>query len=154
MTPLLISIGMNISNLPRDVRREFLKRQKPVMQLLGEYWFKKYRSQHFGRGARTRYDYAPRDPEYIENKREKKGPRPDLVFTGKTNRYTAHGERITATSRMTTIKMDLPNYKGPNAKKAGEEITKVNRADKDSLTRYLLAKSRASLQDILKGKKS
>lgn len=152
MIACLVALGMEIPKMPRDISRPFRKRLKIVLKKVGEFWHDKHRPGHFARGAYNRYNYELRDPEYLEDKKERRGPRPDLVFSGKTNRYTAHGERVTSTARMATVRMDVPNYKGPNAKQVRKEIVMVNESDRKSLQARMLDLSERLLGIVMRAK--
>lgn len=154
MTPLIVVLGVDLKDIPRSVKREFNQAMKVHMKEVGEYWFKKYRPKHFGRGGHSRYDYAKRDEKYLKRKRKAVGPRPDLVFSGKTSRYTAYGERITSTSRMARVKMDLPNrkVKRQQQKQTVRELTTVIASEVVDMQKFLLQKLTQTLNTLLEGK--
>lgn len=151
---LIVVIGLDLSAIPRNLRRQFNQAMKPLMLEVGKYWHKKHRPMHFGRGANTRYGYEPRDPKYQRYK-QKVMPRPDLVFTGRLNRYTAHGQKITATSRMATVRMNTPSfYKRKQSNLIKKELVMIDQKDHQSITRKAMALAKAAMRKILRRKKT
>lgn len=143
----MIVIDFRIDNMPARMRRNFNRRKKAIMHKIGQEWHQSKLPKHFEHSARQRYNYEPRDPEYIQDKREKRRSTADNVFTGKSRRWAKHSERITATSRQVTIRMKKPAHR-PD--KMNEEITRVNEQDRKSLESSMLFHAQQAVNEILR----
>lgn len=149
---LLVALGLDLSEVPRKVKRKFNQLMKPALMDIGKFWHQKIRPGHFKSGASSKYRYDKRDNEYLQDKTERKGKRPDLIYSGKLSRYTKHAPRITATSRQATVKMDVPPRRR-NQKRINRELTTVNRTDNITMAQRLIKKLTRPLDKLMKGSK-
>ncbi len=149
---LLVSLGIDLTEIPKNIKRKFNKFLKPALFDIGKFWHKKIRPGHFARGASGKYGYDARNSKYLKAKEIKKGPRPDLIYSGKLNRFTKHAPRINSTTRMATVRMDVPPRR-KKQKQINKELTTVNRIDNATMAKRLIQKLTKPLEKLMKGSK-
>lgn len=111
------------------------------------YWGRHILPKHFKPKNRAEYQHQPRDPEYVEDKREfgtGQGRFVDLLLKGKSRRWAMHGQRVTGTSQGARIRVDVPAYfTRPKELKPGSqpdkkaELKRVSAADKQRLADFI-----------------
>jgi ribosomal protein L44E len=149
MVVLFVNLGLDMSGVKRPFLGQVRKAAKPMLHEIGRKWHERFLPRHFARDARQQYGYRPRDPEYVQDKVDRRKSRADNVFTGKSRRYAQHGERITATSRQVTIRFNKPMYR-PEV--MNDELTRVNARDKAQMQQSLLRHLQDTIANILKGR--
>lgn len=146
----MIIIGFE-ANVPRNMRHEFNKEMKENMLVIGHEWHEKKLPLHFERDASRRYSYATRDREYLVNKRKARRGTADNLFWGKTKRWSKYTKRITSTARQAVIRFSKPQYRPETM---NDELTRINREDRNSLANRLLQLAQISTDFILHKKRS
>lgn len=106
----MIKTTITYKRSPELVAKEFRKIVKAQLQEIGKLWHKGFLPLHFARGARQRYNYAPRSKRYERRKLRKFGHTKPLVFTGRMERELKRRHQVTGTGRSVKVRMKAPPY--------------------------------------------
>ena len=145
MGPTRIAVTFDPS--PRKARGKAREVFREAMRDQATSWHRNYAPRHFARGARSRYGYRRRSPNYERRKSRLiaagrvQGPRRDLIYTGLTMRKMRGAAQIKAFPTRARITMFTPSYvrirpRG-NRPNLHDELTRVATEEKQSLGEML-----------------
>lgn len=124
-----------------DAKAKELRRIiKEGLQQVATGWHADVLPRHFARGAKQRYGYKDRSPQYERRKQRKYHHTVELVYTGQLMREVSRMARVSGTSRRVALSMSAPQYLykyKPTQPDKADELTRVTQDEAEGLAKSL-----------------
>jgi len=171
--PLIILDCKITGKPPKEISRKMPKIYKASLQAVAEFWHSNLLQSHFTPRNDARYQYSPRNKVYLQDIKSQEGVGQGKyvsdLLKGMAARWVRTFATVSGTSKSATIRMTAPTYfehpfigsfidpkngrmkhvtRQPNKP---EEITQVNRDDREALMKFAQADVQLRVELAMRG---